>query len=84
MREWMIVTGLILSLAGSRGFTPEDVARFDRAKVGDRLPVSRQVSCNICSEEYVKISDTEVQQIGTGMGCTTLMCGSFNQPEKFK
>ena len=81
MREWFLTILLALGL----NFSLEDVARFDVAKVGDYIHVNRLLDCNVCTDTYMKVSETEVRRLNSWASlCTLRNCPLPEKVEKFK
>ena len=56
---------------------------FDTAEIGEVYSVSYKCGCNVCTDYYVKVSDSERSYTGASTS-TLLSCGAFAGVEKVR
>ena len=56
---------------------------FDQAKVGEVYLVQTKCGCNVCTDYYVKVSDTERRHTGTGT-MTLVNCAAWPPLERVR
>ena len=78
---WIILVAQ-LELFGSYKDAPAFKEWFEKAKVGDSYEYSIRSDCNSCFGEAVKVSETEVRDMGI-TSCTLVNCW-FGQVIKVK
>lgn len=85
VRNFLAAIGVgLLLVVGVAGFSPEEIAAFEKAKVGDTIAVSEPAGdgCNTCTVFYLKVSETMVRR-QNALLCTLLSCG-IAAPVRFK